>query len=147
LINWAGEGEPEVRKALGDLRSNHSGWRISGHPQCGIPSRLWERLCTKAEIGPELVYADLPAKKMNKLLEMLIRCDYEVRGKTTFKEEFVTCGGVDLDEVDVNSFEAKRLPGLFFAGEILDVDGVTGGFNFQYAWTSGYLAGMSAHGA
>jgi predicted Rossmann fold flavoprotein len=144
LINWTGLTEPEVRDTLHELRESSPAKRVFGHPRFDIPSRLWERLCAKAEIDPELRYADLPAKKANKFMEMLIRCPYDVRGKTTFKEEFVTCGGVDLAEVDLLSFESKRIPGLYFAGEVLDVDGVTGGFNFQHAWTSGFIAGSAA---
>jgi predicted flavoprotein YhiN len=72
-----------------------------------------------------------------------VRCPYQVDGKTTFKEEFVTAGGVDLNEVNLSTFESKKHPGLFFAGEVLNADGVTGGYNFQHAWTSGYLAGKS----
>ncbi len=144
LINWTGQGEELVRDELQNLRHHHPGKRVMGNPCFDIPSRLWERLCSKADIPEDLRHADLPAKKANKLVEMLIRCPYQVDGKTTFKEEFVTCGGVSLDEVILMTFEAKKLPGLYLAGEVLDVDGVTGGFNFQHAWTSGYLAGTEA---
>jgi predicted Rossmann fold flavoprotein len=146
LINWTGLPEEEVRETLQDMRVAHSGKRIAGFPRFEIPSRLWERLCAKAGIDPELRHADLPAKKANKFLEMLIRCPYQVNGKTTFKEEFVTCGGVDLEEINLKRFESKKIPGLYFAGEVLNVDGVTGGFNFQHAWTSGFLAGTAAAG-
>jgi len=144
LINWTGEGEDTVRQKLMDMRENNPSKRVSANPGFDIPTRLWERLCGKAEIPAELRHADLPAKKANKLIEILIRCAYEVNGKTTFKEEFVTCGGVLLDEVDLTTFESKKIPGLYFAGEVLDVDGVTGGYNFQHAWTSGFLAGSYA---
>jgi predicted flavoprotein YhiN len=83
----------------------------------------------------------LASKDQNKLINILTTQAFEVKGKTTFKEEFVTCGGIQLDEIDPNSMESKKLPGLFFGGEIMNVDGITGGFNFQHAWTSGYIAG------
>jgi predicted flavoprotein YhiN len=85
-------------------------------------------------------FGDLPGKHENLLVANLVNYTAEVRGKTTFKEEFVTCGGVRLSETDVNSMQSKRVPGLFFAGEVMDVDGITGGFNFQHAWTSGWIA-------
>ena len=82
-------------------------------------------------------------KNVNKLLETLIRCPFHIKGKTTFKEEFVTCGGVDLKEINLETMESKIVSGLYFAGEVLNIDGETGGFNFQSAWTTAYLAGTS----
>ena len=96
-----------------------------------------------AEINEKTIWAELPAKNQNKLIEQLVRGSFAVKGKTTFKEEFVTCGGIDLKEIKPDTMESRILPGLFFAGEILDIDGVTGGFNFQAAWTTGYLAGKA----
>lgn len=144
LINWTGEREDLVRNALQEMRKNHSTRQVASNTLFDIPKRLWERLCQKAEITETLKYADFPAKTMNRFIEILVRCAYEVDGKTTFKEEFVTAGGVDLAEVDLTTFESKRHEGLYFAGEVLNADGVTGGYNFQHAWTSGYLAGRSA---
>ena len=143
-INWTRESEEVVRSALQEMRKNHPTKQIGSNPLFDIPKRLWERLCQKAEIPETLRYADFPAKTMNRFIEILVRCPYQVDGKTTFKEEFVTAGGVDLSEVDLSTFESKKHPGLFFAGEVLNADGVTGGYNFQHAWTSGYLAGNSA---
>jgi predicted flavoprotein YhiN len=85
---------------------------------------------------------DLSKKNLNQLLNTLLNDIYEVSGKTTFKEEFVTCGGVNLSEIDMISMESKALKNLYFAGEVMDVDGITGGFNFQAAWTTGYIAGQ-----
>jgi predicted flavoprotein YhiN len=85
---------------------------------------------------------DLSKKNLNQLLNTLLNDIYEVSGKTTFKEEFVTCGGVKLSEIDMTSMESKALKNLYFAGEVMDVDGITGGFNFQAAWTTGYIAGQ-----
>ena len=95
----------------------------------------------KAEISVDKVWAEVPKKDKNRLIDLLTNDRYSVQGKTTFKEEFVTAGGVSLDEVDPLTLQSKLVPGLFFAGEVLDIDGITGGFNFQAAWTTGYLAG------
>ena len=98
------------------------------------------RLCELAEITEEKIWAELPQRNLNKLIELLIRTPFNIKGKTTFKEEFVTCGGVDLKEVDIETMESKVVPGIFFAGEVLNIDGETGGFNFQSAWSTAYLA-------
>ena len=87
-----------------------------------------------------MVWAEAPAKTLNRLVEFLVRCPFEIRGKTTFKEEFVTCGGVDLNEIELTSMESKKIPGLYFAGEVLNMDGETGGYNFQVAWTTAFVA-------
>ena len=94
----------------------------------------------QSEINAELRWADLLSKQQNKLIQMLTAQEFQVKGKTTFKEEFVTCGGIKLSEIDANTMQSKKVPNLFFAGEIMDVDGITGGFNFQHAWTSGFIA-------
>jgi len=143
-INWTGQSEASVRETLQEMRKNHPTKQVGSNPQFDISKRLWERLCRKAEIVETLRYADLPGKTMNRFIEMLVRCDYQVDGKTTFKEEFVTAGGVDLNEVNLSTYESKKHLGIFFAGEVLNADGVTGGYNFQHAWTSGYLAGLIA---
>lgn len=144
LLNWTGLEEEETREQLRNFAQTHPKKNVTTNQLFGIPSRLWQRLCIKAELREEQLYRDLPKKQFNKLIEMLIRSPYKVNGKTTFKEEFVTCGGVELNEINLKTFEAKNLPGLYLAGEVLNVDGVTGGFNFQHAWTSGYLAGTNA---
>ncbi|MEQ9147128.1 MAG: NAD(P)/FAD-dependent oxidoreductase [Cytophagales bacterium] len=144
LINWTSLSEDKIRIGLTNFRDSHPKKVVQAKALFDIPSRLWIRLCEKANISSVQRYADLPKKESNKLIEMIVRSAFEVNGKTTFKEEFVTCGGVELSEVDLKSFESKKIPGLYFAGEVLNVDGITGGFNFQHAWTSGYLAGKSA---
>jgi hypothetical protein len=101
------------------------------------------RLCELAEIPEAKTWAEVPQKNLNKLMEVLIRCPFHIKGKTTFKEEFVTCGGVDLKEINLETMESKMVSGLYFAGEVLNIDGETGGFNFQSAWTTGYIAGKS----
>lgn len=144
LLNWTGKEEQEIRDRLSNFREAHPKKVVMGNQLFDIPSRLWQRLCEKAGIHADQRYLDLPKKQFNKLVEMLVRSPYQVNGKTTYKEEFVTCGGVELSEINLTSFEAKKIPGLYLCGEVLNVDGITGGFNFQHAWTSGYLAGMAA---
>ena len=108
-----------------------------------VTNRMWYFLLEKSEIHPETRWKDLGKKTTNKLVNILLNDRYEVNGKTTFKEEFVTAGGVALNEIDFKSMESKLVPGLHFAGEILDIDGITGGFNFQAAWTTGFIAGKN----
>jgi predicted Rossmann fold flavoprotein len=104
---------------------------------------LWHFLLQKSEIVQEIRWKDLGKKNVNKLVNTLINDRYEVKGKTTFKEEFVTAGGVSLQDIEIKTMESRKVSGLFLAGEVLDLDGITGGFNFQSAWTTGYIAGIS----
>ncbi|HIG58785.1 MAG TPA: NAD(P)/FAD-dependent oxidoreductase [Flavobacteriales bacterium] len=106
-----------------------------------LPNRMWKFLLEKVEINPDSVWLDLSKKNRNKLLNILLNDIYEVKGKTTFKEEFVTCGGIKLSDISMTSMESRVCKNLYFAGEVLDIDGITGGFNFQGAWTTGYIAG------
>ncbi len=115
--------------------------QIGNRPAQGLPKRLWERLLTHAGIQPTTPWPQVPKKGLNRLSEQLKRATFTVSGKGMFKEEFVTAGGVPLAELDLQTMESKICPGLFFAGEVLDVDGLTGGFNFQNAWASGWVAG------
>jgi predicted Rossmann fold flavoprotein len=141
LVSWAGESSEEVvRDYLLQYKSQHKKRKIYSHPLYELPQRLWLRLCELAEIDEQKIWDELPQRNMNKLMELLIRCPFNIRGKTTFKEEFVTCGGVDLKEIDTETMESKIIPNLFFAGEVLHMDGETGGFNFQAAWTTAYIA-------
>ena len=144
LINWCGETtENEVREQWVSQKKLHPKKVIQSNQLLGVPSRLWKRLCELAEIDEQLRWIDVSNKQLNKLTENLINCNQTVAGKTTFKEEFVTCGGVDLNEINPNTMESKKIKGLFFAGEVLDIDAVTGGFNFQAAWTTSYVAGSN----
>jgi predicted Rossmann fold flavoprotein len=106
-----------------------------------VPTRLWKRLCEAAGISELQNWADVSKLSLRRLAEELTAGRYRIEGKGIFKDEFVTCGGVELDEVDFKSMQSRLVPGLFFAGEVLDIDGLTGGFNFQNAWTTGWLAG------
>lgn len=117
--------------------------QIASHARLGIPARLWKAFVSKAEITEELRWSDATHKALNRLTELLTNSQFDVKGKTTFKEEFVTCGGISLTDIDHETLESKSVPGLYFSGEVLDVDGITGGFNFQNAWTTGYIAGKN----
>lgn len=148
LLGWAADfTEDTLRAELTRRRQQHARRVVAGDPLPGVPKRLWARLAELAGVTEELRWADLPAKTQNRLLEHLLRLPVTVSGKTTFKEEFVTCGGVVLDEVNLTTFESRKVPGLYFAGEVLDIDALTGGFNFQAAWTTGWLAGRAAVGS
>lgn len=141
LVGWIPETREEVvRQFLIDYKSKNGKRKIYSYPLYELPQRLWVRLCELAEIDPEKIWGELANKNLNKLLELLIRCPFQIKGKTTFKEEFVTCGGVDLQEIDLDTMESKKVKNLFFAGEVLNIDGETGGFNFQAAWTTSYVA-------
>ncbi len=140
-VNWLNDAkEEETRGKIQATRSGDGSKKISNNNLFQLPNRLWQFLLQQAGIKEEWRWADLPTKEQNKLIQFLINHEFAVKGKTTFKEEFVTAGGVDLKEVDVNTMQSKSKANLFFAGEILDVDGITGGFNFQHAWTSAFIA-------
>ena len=144
LVSWTPAHTDEtLRLWLQQFRQDNGRKTVFGNPQFGLPQRLWRNLTEQAGIIAETRWSDLPAKAQNRLVELLLRTPLAVRGKTTYKEEFVTCGGVSLDEIDLKTMQSRRVPGLYFAGEVLDIDGITGGFNFQAAWTTGYLAGRA----
>jgi len=144
LINWIPEfSEEQLRAYFSDYRRQYPKRLVAAHALFNLPQRLWKALVSLVDIADKTIWAELPAKNQNKLIEQLLRGPFHVQGKTTFKEEFVTCGGIDLKEINPETMESKLIPNLFFAGEILDIDGVTGGFNFQAAWTTGYLAGKA----
>ena len=141
LISWIGDVKEEIIRAfLTDYKSNHKKRKVFSYPLYELPMRLWVRLCDLAEIEEDKIWDELPQRNMNKLMELLIRCPFKIKGKTTFKEEFVTCGGVDLKEIDLDTMESKKVKNLFFAGEVMNIDGETGGFNFQAAWTTAFIA-------
>jgi predicted Rossmann fold flavoprotein len=143
MVNWINWSEETLRETFSELRAKQGKQKIVSHPIQKLPQRLWLRLCELAEIQETKTWAEVAQKNLNRLMEFLIRCPFQIKGKTTFKEEFVTCGGIDLKEINLDTMESKILPGLYFAGEVLNIDGETGGFNFQAAWTTGYLAGKS----
>jgi predicted Rossmann fold flavoprotein len=140
-VNWLPEyTEQTLAARMQTLRFELATQKTGNRNPFNLPHRLWEYLLQHTGIDPDKRWADLPAALQNKLVKTLCNGEFEVSGKTTFKEEFVTAGGIKLSEVDASTMQSKLQPGLFFAGEILDVDGVTGGFNFQHAWTSGWIA-------
>ena len=146
LINWNGNlGELEYLENLQSYAVNHPNRKVVTNPLFEIPARLWGHFCEKAEIVIEQTYASLSKKQLNKLVQNLFCYNLKVEGKTTFKEEFVTAGGISLDQINPDTMESKIHPNLYFAGEVLDIDGITGGFNFQAAWSTGFLAGKSTH--
>jgi predicted Rossmann fold flavoprotein len=137
-VNWIPAfNEQSARAILQEQRQERAGQLVAARNPFGLPHRLWEYFVGEAG---EVRWADWPAREQNRIAGLLCAGNFAVAGKTTFKEEFVTAGGVKLAEIDASTLESRRVPGLFFAGEILDVDGVTGGFNFQHAWTSGWIA-------
>jgi predicted Rossmann fold flavoprotein len=144
LVNWLDEEKDEgLRMRLSKIIEEHGGKMIGNLNPFPMTSRLWNFLLTKSEINPEMRWKDLGKNVTNKLVNTLINDRYVVSGKTTFKEEFVTAGGISLQDVNFKTMESKIVPGMFFAGEVLDIDGITGGFNFQAAWTTGFVAGKS----
>ena len=143
-INWLYPmNEEEVRGKLQELRESTSKRLITNQTEFPFPARLWQRFTELASINPKKRWADLSNKEIHELTQQLVRGTYDIQGKTTYKEEFVTCGGIPLNEVNPDTLESKKVPGLYFVGEVLDIDGVTGGFNFQAAWTNGWLAANS----
>jgi predicted Rossmann fold flavoprotein len=141
-VNWLGElNEEEARTKIADELQTSNLKKISNTKPFDIPNRLWLYLLDKSGIAEETRWAELKKENRNRLINYLTNHEFEVKGKTTFKEEFVTCGGVSLSDVNPLTMESRVCPGLYFAGEVLDIDGITGGFNFQAAWTTGFIAG------
>jgi predicted Rossmann fold flavoprotein len=144
LISWIGPvKEEEFRTTLAAIKTQRNRQKVTTNALFGIPQRLWQRLCEMAEVEETKIWAELPQRNFNKLVEFIIRCPFHIKGKTTFKEEFVTCGGIDLKDIDPETLESKKVKNLFFAGEVLNIDGETGGFNFQAAWSTAYVAAGS----
>lgn len=141
-VNWLAMNEEELRSQFSSLTSSRK--QMYKHNPLEIPKRLWHFMLNKLEIAENQIWNELAKKNKNRLINMLLNDEFEVKGKTTFKEEFVSCGGIDLSEIDMQTMESKRHKGIYFAGELLNIDGVTGGFNFQAAWTTGYLAGKNS---
>jgi predicted Rossmann fold flavoprotein len=141
LVNWLPlYNEQTLKDKFQQVRFDIAAQKISNRNPFALPQRLWQYLLQQSGINEEIRWADLPAKEQNKLVKHLCAQEFAVSGKTTFKEEFVTAGGIVLNEIDYNTMESKIVPNLFFCGEVTDTDGVTGGFNFQNAWTTGFIA-------
>jgi hypothetical protein len=144
IINWNSSfGEQDYLDHLVAYSKAHPHRKIFSHPLFGMPNRLWEHFCEKSGLEGNLIFGKFSKKQINRLVQNLFCHILVVQGKTTFKEEFVTAGGIPLDEVDPDTMQSKFHQGLYFAGEVLNLDGITGGFNFQAAWTTGFIAGTS----
>jgi predicted Rossmann fold flavoprotein len=134
-VNWTGTEKREVMEMLKAYKLNHSKKNVRSNPLLNIPRRLWERLMEKYDVN----FADLSNAQLENILQILTSSQFQVKGKSTYKDEFVTAGGVSLNEVDFKTMQSKKFKGLYFAGEVLDIDAITGGFNFQAAWTTAWL--------
>jgi len=141
-VNWTGvTNEDELKEQLSLQLGLKS--LVVNTPLFEIPKRLWEYLVLRAEINSSKPWCELGKKQLNKLAQVLANDVYDMKGKTTFKEEFVTSGGINLKEVNFKTMESKLIPGLYFCGEVLNIDGITGGFNFQNAWSTAWIAANS----
>ena len=144
LVNWLPNyREQDLRNDWPSFRDEYAGQKMGSKNPFGLPNRLWIYLINICEIPVDTRWAEMTTIQQNKIIKNVTAQEFLVKGKTTFKEEFVTCGGIKLSEVEANTMESKLQPGIFFAGEVLDIDGITGGFNFQNAWTSGWIAAKS----
>lgn len=143
-VNWLNDWTPEeTENHLKELKLEHAKKVVSKKSPFDFPNRLWENLVVASEISIETKWADLTKQQLQNLVAQLTCGKYQVNGKSTFKEEFVTAGGIDLKEINFKTMESKRLPNIYFAGEIVNIDAITGGFNFQNAWTSGFIVSES----
>ncbi len=143
-VNWLPEYNQEtLKQEFIKVKKAHSRKKIVNYCPVELPKRLWQSFIDYAAIKSDKVWSEISKKEMNNLVGEIVQGQYEIKGKGVFKDEFVTCGGVSLKEVNFKTMESKKCPGLYFAGEVLDIDGVTGGFNFQSAWTTSWLAGKA----
>lgn len=140
-INWLqGYSENSLREEWLLFRQQYASYKMHQKNPFNLPNRLWNYLLLQSFIKEDIRWSDITSKQQNQLIKNLTAQAFHIKGKTTFKEEFVTCGGIKLNELEVNTMQSKIVDDLFFAGEIIDVDGITGGFNFQNAWTTGWIA-------
>ncbi|WMX13874.1 NAD(P)/FAD-dependent oxidoreductase [Aureispira sp. CCB-E] len=140
-VNWVNElNNALVAEKLSDIVKAHPNKLLTNYRPYLLPERLWHYLLKKSELPIHKKWAELGKKGLHKLVALLTNDSYEVKGKTTFKEEFVTCGGVSLESIHPKTMQSKVCPNLYFAGEVLDIDGITGGYNFQAAWTTAFIA-------
>jgi predicted Rossmann fold flavoprotein len=141
-VNWANESNSElVANELMTITKEHSNKILSNIRPFSLPIRLWLYLLKKTEIPSDKKWGELGKKGVNKIINVLTNDEYSVKGKSTFRQEFVTCGGISLQSIDINTMQSKVCKNLYFAGEVLDIDAITGGYNLQCAWTTGFIAG------
>jgi len=144
-ISWTDElTRQEVESCLLKFQAANPRKQVANLHPFGLPSRLWLYILSKLGIDAVKPWAEIGRKTLNRMIETLVNDQYTIAGKGTFREEFVTCGGVSLSSINSKTLESKVCPNLFFAGEVLDIDAITGGFNLQAAWTTGFIAGKSA---
>ena len=147
-ISWTGElTRQEVEENLLKLQTANPRKQVATLHPFGLPSRLWLYILSKLDIDAVKPWAEIGRKTLNRMIETLVNDQYTIAGKGAFRDEFVTCGGVSLSSVNSKTLESKVCPNLFFAGEVLDIDAITGGFNLQAAWTTGVVAGQCAAGS
>lgn len=147
LINWLYDvTDAMLRERFAELRQSQGRVAVSSRNPFGLPKRLWEFFVQRAGIAENVRWGELPSSAQQKLMTALIADAYQMKGKTTFKEEFVTCGGVTITEINAQTMESRLATGHYFAGEAMDVDGITGGYNFQHAWSSGWIAAKNMTG-
>jgi hypothetical protein len=140
-VNWLPSLNPEeIAENLRTLRTTDPAKLVFNTPLPPLPSRLWTQLAAASGVQPDTRWTTLPRPAALTLAKNLHRTEFPVQGKSLNKDEFVTCGGIPLREVDFKTMQSRLCPGLYFAGELLDIDGITGGFNFQAAWTTAWLS-------
>ena len=142
-INWLSKTQEEALIILKEIIAENKQKKLSSINIPTLTSRLWSHLITRAQIREDIRCGEIGSKQLNRLSATLTSDSYQITAKGRFKEEFVTCGGVSLNEIDQNTLQSKKHPGIYFAGEVLDIDAITGGFNLQAAWTTGYVAAKS----
>ena len=143
-INWLPEHNPEsLKQVFTKFKQANPKKKIINYCPVKLPKRLWQSFVNYVEVKPDKIWSEISKKELNKLVAEITQGKYDIKGKGVFKDEFVTCGGVSLKEVNFKTMESKKCPGLYFAGEVLDIDGITGGFNFQSAWTTSWIAGQA----
>ena len=142
VVNWLSiDNEDEAEKWLKAIKKNNTKTSIGNAYPKNLTKRFWLQLLKKCSISKEKNWSEISKNELNQIIENMINCELGIVGKSRFKEEFVECGGVNLKEINLRTMESKICCGLFFSGEVMDIDGITGGFNFQSAWTSGWIAG------
>jgi predicted Rossmann fold flavoprotein len=142
-VNWVEKTDIEIQTMLYESTARFSAKQLSTLNPFGLPQRLWEYLLMKTLGSRTMRWGELSKKDVNRLVNVLTNDNYQIAGRAPFKDEFVTCGGVSLKAVNLSTLESRHVPNLFFAGEVLDIDGITGGFNFQAAWTTAYTVASS----
>ena len=142
-VNWVEKTDAEIQAMLYESTARFSAKQLSTLNPFGLPQRLWEYLLMKTLGGRTMRWGELSKKDVNRLVNVLTNDTYQTVGRAPFKDEFVTCGGVSLKSINPSTLESRHVPNLYFAGEVLDIDGITGGFNFQAAWTTAYAVASS----